>query len=68
VSRGGAGKVRYRIALRSPVKIRSSRTGRKRKVVKTFALSGDRRRLDAEGELPVATGGWLLLRALERRR
>jgi hypothetical protein len=31
--------------------------------VKTFALGGDRRRLDAEGELPVATGGWLLLRA-----
>jgi hypothetical protein len=31
-------------------------------VVQTFALAGDRRRLDAEGELDLV-GGWILLRA-----
>ena len=32
-------------------------------MVKNFALTGDRRKLDAAGELPVDAGGWLLLRA-----
>jgi hypothetical protein len=32
-------------------------------VVKSFHLSGDRRTLDAEGDLEVDAGGWLLLRA-----
>jgi hypothetical protein len=57
------GKVRYRIALRSPVKVDHLELVANGKVVKTFALGGDRRRLDAEGELPVTTGGWLVLRA-----
>jgi len=57
------GKVRYRVALRSPVKVDHLELVANGKVVKVFALSGDRRRLDAEGELPVTTGGWMVLRA-----
>jgi len=33
------------------------------RVVKSFALRGDRRNLDAVGELQVDKAGWLLLRA-----
>ena len=33
------------------------------KVVEAFALSGDRRRLDAEGQVRADTSGWILLRA-----
>jgi predicted phage-related endonuclease len=33
------------------------------KVVKAFALTGDRRKLDAAGEVQVDAAGWLLLRA-----
>jgi len=58
-----SGKVHYRIALRSPVKVDHLELVANGKVVKSFALSGDRRRLDAEGELPVAASGWLVLRA-----
>ena len=32
-------------------------------MVKSFRLRGDRRRLDASGELAIPHGGWLLLRA-----
>jgi hypothetical protein len=32
-------------------------------MVKSFALAGDRRSLDAEGDLPIGTSGWLILRA-----
>jgi len=57
------GKVRYRVALRSPVKIDHLELVANGKVVKAFDLGGDRQRLDAEGELPVAAGGWMVLRA-----
>jgi hypothetical protein len=33
------------------------------KVVKAFHMTGDRRKLDAAGELQIDSGGWLLLRA-----
>jgi TolB protein len=33
------------------------------KVVKAFALTGDRRKLDAEGELTADGAGWVVLRA-----
>ena len=33
------------------------------KVLVNFALSGDHRRFDAEGEVAIPQGGWLLLRA-----
>ncbi len=32
-------------------------------VVRSFALTGDRLKFDAEGDLPVGKAGWLLLRA-----
>jgi TolB protein len=63
VTRTGPGKLRYRIALRSPVAVDHLEIVQNGKVVKAFALSGDRRRLDAAGELQIDTGGWLLLRA-----
>jgi len=63
VSRVAPGKVAYRIALRSPVAVDHLELVQNGKVVKAFALTGDRRRLDAAGELPVDAGGWLLLRA-----
>jgi hypothetical protein len=63
VSRSGPGKLRYRIAMRSPVPIEHLELVAKGKVVKSFKLNGDRRRLDASGELDVDRAGWLLLRA-----
>ena len=63
-SRGRApGRVAYRIALRSPVAVDHLELVRNGQVVKSFRLSGDRRVLDAKGELEVDAGGWLLLRA-----
>jgi TolB protein len=59
----GPGKLRYRVALRSPVKVDHLELVANGKVVKAFDLSGDRHSLDAEGELPVAAGGWMVLRA-----
>ncbi len=63
VTLGAPGKVGYRIALRSPVAVDHLELVQNGKVVKSFALKGDRRRLDAEGDLPIDAGGWLLLRA-----
>jgi TolB protein len=63
IKRAAPGKLRYRIALRSPVAVDHLELVQNGKVVKAFALAGDRRTLDAAGELPVDTGGWLLLRA-----
>ena len=57
------GKLDYRIALRSPVAVDHLELVQNGKVVKAFALTGDRRKLDAEGDLPVDTAGWLVLRA-----
>jgi TolB protein len=63
ISRTAPGKLRYRIALRSPVAIDHLELVQNGKVVKEFKLTGDRRTLDAAGELQVDAGGWLLLRA-----
>jgi TolB protein len=63
VARTGPAKLRYRIALRSPVAVDHLELVQNGKVVKSFALQGDRRRFDADGELQVDAGGWLLLRA-----
>ena len=63
ISRNAPGKLLYRIALRSPVAVEHLELVHNGKVVKAFVLEGDRRRLDAEGELQVDSGGWLLLRA-----
>jgi TolB protein len=57
------GKVSYRIALRSPVAVDHLELVQNGRVIKSFALAGDRRRLDAVGHFPVQTTGWVLLRA-----
>jgi hypothetical protein len=58
-----AGKLRYRIALRSPVAVDHLELVQNGKVVKAFALNRDRRQLDATGDLQIDSAGWLLLRA-----
>jgi hypothetical protein len=63
VSRAAPGMLGFRIAMRSPVKVDHLELVHNGKVVKSFALTGDRHTFDAEGELPVDAGGWLLLRA-----
>jgi hypothetical protein len=63
VKRSASGNVPYRIALRSPVAVDHLELVHNGQVVKSFRLLGDRRSLDAEGELPIDAGGWLLLRA-----
>jgi TolB protein len=63
ISRSGPGKLRYRISLRSPVAVDHLELVQNGKVVKAFALAGDRHDLDASGELQADAGGWVLLRA-----
>ncbi len=62
VSGTSAGILPYRIALRSPVAVDHLELVHNGKVVKSFSLTGDRRKLDVAGELEVSSG-WLLLRA-----
>jgi TolB protein len=59
----GAGKVPYRIALRSPVAVDHLELVHNGRVVKAFQMTGDRRKLDAQGVLQVDSGGWVILRA-----
>ncbi len=63
ISRAAPGKLHYRIALRSFVPVDHLELVQNGKVVKAFKLRGDRRRLDAQGELKVSTAGWVVLRA-----
>ena len=63
VSRAAAGTLAYRIALRSPVAVDHLELVQNGKVVKAFALSGDRRNFDASGAIPAETSGWVVLRA-----
>ncbi|MEO8175927.1 MAG: CehA/McbA family metallohydrolase [Sphingomicrobium sp.] len=63
VKRAAPGQLAYRIALRSPVAVDHLELIENGKVVKAFALTGDRRSFDSSGELAVEAGGWLLLRA-----
>jgi TolB protein len=57
------GKLHYRVALRSPVAVEHLELVHNGQVVKRFDMTGDRHRLDAEGDVAIAQGGWLLLRA-----
>jgi hypothetical protein len=59
----GIGTQPYRVAMRSPVAIDHVELVQNGRVLRRFALAGDRRSLDAHGELDIAEGGWLLLRA-----
>jgi Tol biopolymer transport system component len=63
IARAGPGRVKYRIAYRSPVAVDHLELVQNGKVVKAFALTGDRRKLDAGGELQVDVAGWVVLRA-----
>jgi hypothetical protein len=63
IARAAPGKLRYRVALRSPVAVDHLELVQDGKVVKSFALTGDRRNLDAEGEIAAETDGWVVLRA-----
>jgi Tol biopolymer transport system component len=63
VARTARGTLSYRIAMRSPVAVDHLELVQNGNVVKAFTLTGDRRRFDAGGELPVDTAGWVLLRA-----
>jgi hypothetical protein len=58
-----AGKVNYRIALRSPVPVEHLELVQNGEVVKSFRLAGDRRKFDAAGEVKLERSGWLVLRA-----
>ena len=57
-----SGRHHYRVALRSPVAVDHLELVHNGKVVKAFALTGDRRGFDDAGEIEL-DGGWLLLRA-----
>jgi len=63
VSRTAAGKLHYRIALRSFVPVDHLDLVQNGKVAKSFKLEGDRRRFDAEGEVLASMSGWVVLRA-----
>ena len=63
VARPAPGKLSYRVAMRSPVAVGHLDLVANGRVVKSFKLTGDRRRLDASGNLQVDRAGWLLLRA-----
>jgi hypothetical protein len=56
-------RVPYRVALRSIVPVDHLELVSNGRVVKRLDLTGDRMRLDAEGEIDLPQGGWLLLRA-----
>lgn len=56
-------RLSYRVSLRSPIAVDHLELVSNGNVVKRFDLTGDRTHFDAQGELELAHGGWLLLRA-----
>ena len=63
VSMATPGKQSFRVSLRSPVPIEHLELVQNGKVIRSFDLGGDRRHFDSAGELDIAAGGWVLLRA-----
>ena len=63
VTRDAPGTLHYRVALRSFVPVDHLELIHNGRVIKAFELTGDRRTFDAEGELQLDAGGWLVLRA-----
>ena len=57
------GRLSYRIAMRSPVPVQHLELIENGKIVKSFALGGDRRKFDASGDVAADHSGWLVLRA-----
>jgi Tol biopolymer transport system component len=60
---GVRGKLAYRVALRSPVPVDHLELVQNGRVVKAFALRGERRTLDVAGKVRLERGGWVVLRA-----
>lgn len=63
VKRNGPTSLHYKVALRSFVPVDHLELVYNGHVVKTFALTGDRRTFDDEGEIQIPAGGWVVLRA-----
>ena len=54
---------RFSVAMRSPVAVDHLEIVQNGKVLRAFALKGDRTRFDVEGDLEIEGDGWILLRA-----
>jgi hypothetical protein len=63
VERDAPGALSFRVAMRSPVPVDHLELVHNGRVIRSLAPQGDRRSLDADGELPLTASGWLLLRA-----
>ncbi|MGQ0430186.1 MAG: CehA/McbA family metallohydrolase [Gammaproteobacteria bacterium] len=58
-----AGRLPVRIAMRSPVSMDHLELVQNGRVIRSFRLTGDRRRHDWSGEVTLEQGGWIVLRA-----
>jgi Tol biopolymer transport system component len=58
-----AGRLQVALAMRSPVPMDHLELVQNGRVIKSFRLTGDRRRHDWSGEVTVKHGGWIVLRA-----
>ena len=58
-----AGKLPMRVSLRSPVSVDHVELVQNGRVIRAFKPKGDRKRFDWSGEIELADGGWVLLRA-----
>ena len=58
-----AGKLPVRVSMRAPFPVDHVELIQNGRVIRSFELAGDRTRLDWEGELEFAEGGWVLVRA-----
>jgi len=61
------GKFPVRVAMRSPVAVDRLELVQNGRVIREFPLAGDRRRFDWSGDLTLAKGGWVLLRAYSEK-
>jgi hypothetical protein len=58
-----AGNFPFRISMRSPVPVDHLELVHNGRVVESFALRGERRKLDVSGSVRLDRGGWVVLRA-----
>jgi hypothetical protein len=63
LKRRAPGNVSFRVSMRSPVPIEHLELIHNGRVLESFALQGDRRKLDASGSVRLDRGGWVVLRA-----
>jgi hypothetical protein len=52
-----------RVAMRSPIPVDHLELVQNGRVIKAFDMTGERTRFDWDGDLPLAGGGWVVLRA-----